>query len=189
MRWQQLFADLEAQFIEAAAASDRAEDASRARLEMGAVRLSDRLRGALGHPVLLRCRGAGQVAGTLMEVGVDWLLLEDDTGREVLVSSGAVLAVGGLGRQTAAAEPDGAVRSQLDLRRAVRALARDRAPVQVVVEDGAVLIGTVDRVGADHLELAVHEADLSRRSDAVLGVRAVVLDAIVLVRTLLPPRI
>jgi hypothetical protein len=189
MRWQQLFADLEAQFIEAAAASDRAEDASRARLEMGAVALADRLRGALGHPVLLRCRGAGQVAGALTDVGVDWLLLEDDAGREVLVSAGAVLVVGGLGRQTAAAEPAGAVRSRLDLRRAVRALARDRAPVQVVLEDGAVISGTVDRVGADHLELAEHEADVSRRPDAVLGIRAVVLDAVVLVRTVLPPRI
>src|SRR4051794_16794515 len=134
MRWQQLFADLEAQFHEAAAASDRAEDASRARLEMGAVPLADRLRAAVGHPVLLRCRGADQLAGTLTEVGVDWLLVEDDAGREVLVCAGALLAVGGLGRQTAAAERHGVVRSRLDLRRVLRALARDRAPVQVVLE-------------------------------------------------------
>ena len=87
----------------------------------------------------------------------------------------------------AAAQPTGVVRSRLDLRRAIRALARDRAAVQVLLEDGAALSGTVDRVGADHLELAEHEADVSRRADAVLGVRAVVLDAVVLVRTLLPP--
>jgi hypothetical protein len=189
MRWQQLFADLEAQFVEAASASERAEEASRARLEVGSLVLSDRLRGALGQPVQLRCRGTGQVGGTLADVGVDWLLLEDDVGRELLVSRGAVLAVGGLGRLTAASRPAGAVWTRLDLRWALRALARDRAAVQVVVDDGAVLSGTVDRVSADHLELAEHEGDVARRPDAVLGIRAVVLEAVVLVRTLLPPRV
>jgi hypothetical protein len=187
MRWQQLFADLEAQFAEAAAASDRADGASRARAEMGAVTLAERLAGALEHPLVLRCRGAGQVSGTLTEVGVDWLLLTDDGGREVLLATDAVLAVGGLGRQTAAADTAGPVRSRLDLRRALRALGRDRAPVQVVLEDGATLTGTVDRVGNDHVELAEHGSDVSRRVDDVLGVRAVALPAVVLVRTLLPP--
>jgi hypothetical protein len=187
VRWQQLFADLEAQFAEAATASERAEEASRARFEMGAVGLSDRLRGALGHPLVVRCRGAGQVNGTLADTGPDWLLLEDDGGRDVLVASRAVLAVGGLGRETATTEPSSVVRSRLDLRRAIRALARDRASVQVLLEDGATVSGTIDRVGADHVELAEHAADVARRSDAVVGVRAVVLDAIVLVRTLLPP--
>src|SRR2546429_414145 len=40
MRWQQLFADLGAQFTEAEAAADRTESASRTRAEMGAVRLA-----------------------------------------------------------------------------------------------------------------------------------------------------
>jgi hypothetical protein len=53
--------------------------------------------------------------------------------------------------------------------------------------DGAVLSGTVDRVGADHFELAEHAPEATRRSAAVVGVRAVVFGAVVLVRTLLPP--
>lgn len=187
MRWQQLFADLEAQFDEAAAASERADEASRVRAEVGAVPLSARLGGALGHALVLRCRGAGQLCGTLAEVGVDWLLLEEEGGRETLVASAAVLAVGGLGRQTAAQTDPGPVRARLDLRRAIRVLARDRAPVQVLLDDGASFSGTVDRVGADHLELAEHGADLTRRAEAVHGVRAIVLEAIVAVRTLLPP--
>jgi hypothetical protein len=186
MRWQQLFADLEAQFDEVAAASERAEEASRARAEMGSIRLSERLRGALGHPVALRCRGAGQVGGTLADVGPDWLLLEEDGGREALVAARAVLAVGGLGRPTAVPE-EGVVRGRLDLRRAVRALARDRATVQVVLDDGGVLTGTVDRVGADHLELAEHAAEQPRRADVLRGVRAVALDAVAVLRTLPPP--
>jgi hypothetical protein len=75
------------------------------------------------------------------------------------------------------------VRGLLDLRRALRALARDRAGVQVVLDDGGVLSGTLDRVGADYVELAEHPADLPRRSEAVQGVRAIVIGAVAVVRT------
>src|SRR5215210_8032645 len=100
MRWQQLFADLRAQLDEAEAAADRAESASRARAEVGAIGLAERLGGAVGRPIGVRCRGAGRVTGVLADLGVDWLLVEEDAGREVLVSAAAVLAVTGLGRQT-----------------------------------------------------------------------------------------
>lgn len=184
MRWRQLFEDLAAQFHEAASEVERAEVASRARYEAGAVALADRLRGALGAGVAVRCRGAGRVGGVLADVGVDWMLLEDDRGTDVLISLPAVLAVGGLGRVTGAAEEAGLVRGRLDLRRALRALARDRSAVQVVLLDGAVLTGTVDRVGADFLELATHPAEEWRRASAVRGVEAVALPAVAVVRTL-----
>jgi hypothetical protein len=186
MRWQQLFADLGAQFAEAEAAADRAESASRMRAEMGAVRLAERLAGAVGHPLVLRCRGAGPVAGTLADVGVDWLLVEEEAGREVLVATAAVLSVAGLGRETAAPQEHGAVRRRLDLRRAARALARDRSTVQVVLDDGAALTGTIDRVGADFLELAVHAPDEPRRPAAVRGVHAAALDGVAVIRTAPP---
>ena len=110
MRWQQLFADLQAQFDEEEAAAERSESASRARAEMGAVRLSQRLLGSLGASVSVTCRGAGQVGGVLVDVGSDWLLLEDDRGRQNLVATAAVRAVAGLGRGAAPPEPAGAVR-------------------------------------------------------------------------------
>jgi hypothetical protein len=186
MRWQQLFADLDAQFQEAEAAEERAESASRSRVELGAVRLAERLGGAEGATVVLRCRGAGRVTGVLTATGADWLLVEEDAGREALVAASAVLAVGGLGRRTAAAEERGVVHGRLDLRRAARGLARDRSPVQVVLEDGAVLSGTIDRVGADFLELATHGLDRPRRAGAVRDVQAVVLAAVAVVRTVVP---
>ena len=130
MRWQQLFADLQGQFEEHEAAADRAEWSSRARAEIGSVVLADRLRGALGSPLFLQCRGAGRVAGRLVEVGPDFVLLEDEQARSSLVATGAILAVSGLSRRTAVAEDAGPVRGRLDLRRALRALARDRAAVQ-----------------------------------------------------------
>ena len=183
MRWQQLFADLQAQFEHEEAAAERAESGSRARAEIGGLALVDRLRGGVGAPVTLDVRGADRLGGVVLDVGADWLLLADELGRDVLVATSAVRSVAGLGRLTAAPEPAGPVRARLDLRRALRGLARDRATVHVVLDDGGVLVGTVDRVGADYLELAEHALDAPRRSEAVQGVRAVVLSAITVVRT------
>ena len=186
MRWQQLFADLEAQFDEAETAGVRAETASRIRAEVGAVRLDQRLRGAMGCSLSARCRGAGTVAGVLVDVGPDWLLLEQDLRREVLVAAAALTSVSGLTSRTAAPVDPGPVRGRLDLRWALRQLARDRSPVQVVLDDGAVLTGTVDRVGADFVELAEHSTDQPRRTEAVRGVQAVVMGAIAVVHRLAP---
>lgn len=186
MRWQQLFADLEARFAAEREAADRGEATSRSRHEVGALRFADRLRGAVDSPVALLCRGAGAVPGTVAEVGSDWVLLVDDRGRDCLVALSAVRAVSGLGRRTAPARDDGPVHRQLDLRRALRGLARDRASVQVVLDEGTRLHGTIDRVGADYVELAEHPADAPRRAGAVQGVRTVVIDAVVLVRTVHP---
>jgi hypothetical protein len=186
MRWQQLFDDLESQFEAEEAAAERAESASRVRAEVGAVRLAERLAGARGFPLVLGLGGAGQVTGVLAGSGPGWVLLEDDQGREQLVALAAVRTVAGLGRRTAVPEPAGAVRARLDLRRALRGLARDLSAVQLVLDDGGTLTGTVDRVGADYVELAVHPADAPRRRESVQEVRAVVITAVAVVRTVAP---
>ncbi|KQS73388.1 hypothetical protein [Modestobacter sp. Leaf380] len=178
MRWEQLFADLEARFDVEEQAAVQASAGSRARAEAGGVLLVDRLRGAVGHPVLLTCRGAGDLRGRLADVGVDWLLLVDDQRRDVLVARSAVRAVAGPGRETGPGEDDGPVARAWDLRRSVRALARDRAPVRCLLDEGTVLTGTVDRVGADFLELAEHPLDQARRRSAVRQVRLVPLEAV-----------
>lgn len=181
MRWEQLFGDLEAAFAAEQAAAD--DVGSRTRAEVGALRLADRLRGSVGHRVRLDCRGSGTVSGRLADVGPDWLLLTGDRGQDLLVGTGCVRAVGGLGALTAAVGEPGAVARSWDLRRAVRGLARDRAAVRCVLDDGTVLTGTVDRVGADFLELAEHPLDEPRRRGAVRSVRAVVLAAVALLES------
>lgn len=186
MRWEQLFDDLDAAFEAEEAAAERAEAGSRARAAVGALRLADRLRGSGGHELVLECRGAGPVRGRLLDVGVDWVLLRDDQGREVLVALDALEAVAGLGVATAAAEEEGVVGRSWDLRRAVRGLARDRAAVQCRLTGGSVLTGTVDRVGADFLELAEHHLDRPRRRTAVRSVRAVALAAVAVVVSVEP---
>jgi hypothetical protein len=186
MRWEQLFADLEAQAAEHEAAVEQAEDPSRARAAYGQLLLADRMRGSVGRQLSLSCRGTGELSGRLADVGVDWLLLVDDQQRELLVATGAVGAVAGLGALTAPVVVAGEVTRRLDLRRALRALARDRATLSCLLDDGSALHGTVDRVGADFLELAEHPLDEPRRRGAVTGVRAVPLRAVVAVRTSLP---
>jgi hypothetical protein len=181
MRWQQLFADLTAQFDEAEAAAELAESASRTRSELGAVSLAGRFAGAVGAEVRLRCRGAGQLAGLLVDVGPDWLLLVDERGAESVVATAAVTSVTGLGRRTGLEEDGARPRVRFDLRLVLRATARDRSAVTVRTDDGVVLRGTVDRVGADFVELAEHPVGEPRRAAAVRAVHAIALPAVAVV--------
>jgi len=180
MRWTSLFADLEAQFEAAEAAELAAEVRDRSRREAGLVRAVDRLRASQGAPLSVSVLGAGSVPGVLLDAGEDWLLLEETGRREVLVPLAAVLGVAGLGRRTQVQE--GEVARRLDLRWALRGLARGRTAVQLVLRDGSGLTGTLDRVGADHVDLAEHVAGELRRPGAVQGVRLLPLSALALVR-------
>jgi hypothetical protein len=102
-------------------------------------------------------------------VAPQWLLLSDERGR-ALVPTASVVTVTGLGRQVAP-EP-GTVLRRLGLGHVLRGLARDRAPVTLHA-GSSTLSGTIDRVGADHLDLALHAQGEVRRAAAVSGVATV----------------
>lgn len=171
MRWKALFDDLEAQADQLARGDLEAEVRDRVRREGALLRLVDRLVPSVGAPVQLRVHGAGPVHGTLLDAGVDWLLLEEAGGRELLVPALALLSVAGPGPISQPPGSEGEVGRRLDLRWALRGLARDRAGVAVVLRDGSTLTGTPDRVGSDFLELAEHGAGEARRPSAVRTVR------------------
>jgi hypothetical protein len=182
VRWDQLFADLEGQAAAADAADLAAEVADRTRREVGRLRLVDRLRAAPGARVVLRVQGGEVLTGTVADVGADWVLLEQAGAQAALVPLGRVLALSGVGYRTDLPGSEGQVEGRLDLRFALRRLARDRAVVELVLADGTVVTGTFDRVAADHVDLAQHLPGEARRARAVRQVLLVPLSAVALVR-------
>jgi hypothetical protein len=183
MRWDHLFADLDAQLAQADAKDLAGEVADRTRREAGALHLADRLRACVGDPLAVTASGAGTVHGRLTDIGPDWLLLAEGSGRELLLSARSVLGVVGIGASSGAPGAQGELARRLDLRWALRALVRSRAPVHVVLTDATVLSGTLDRVGADHVDLAEHAPGEERRADAVSRVRVLPLHAVSAVRS------
>jgi hypothetical protein len=181
VRWDALFADLESQFAAMHDSDMYGEVADRIRAEMGRITVLDRLRGALGTVVRLDLLGSRTVAGELVRVGKDCLLVASGRTEEWLVSVAAVTAVHGLGPWADQAEST--VSGRLGLTHLLRGIARDRSPVTVFCAGAEQAVsGTIDRVGADFLELAEHPLDTPRRRAEVSNVRLVPLAALVAVR-------
>ena len=181
MRWEGLFADLEGRL----AAEERRElddeVAERTRRERALVELSARLSAATGSPLRLTMVGGSPLHGELLDVGDGWVLVRAvDSAREVLVPLHAVAAVTALGRES---DP-GRVARRFALGSALRALSRDRATVGVsLLGGGPVLVGTIDAVGADHLDLAEHPEGVPRRQENVRSVTTMPFGALLSVES------
>lgn len=157
MRWQALFADLELQ-LDAAQARDRLDEVPElTRAERAGISLAARLRAHRGE-VVVTVRGGEARRGDLVDVGAQWVLLSEGP-REHLVPLDAIAHVAGLGGL--AAPPPGAVGSRLRLGHALRAVARDRSVVRALTTAGTV-VGRVDAVGTDHLDIALVRPDDDR---------------------------
>jgi hypothetical protein len=141
--------------------------------------LLDRLRPQLGGPVSLRCLGSLSVGGVLTQLGSEWLLLDEGAGREAFVVVSRLLWVAGLGPRATVLAGSSGLTSRLGLRHALRGIARDRSSVRLHLIDGSVLHGTLDRVGADFVELAVHAPGEPRRRSEVRDVVVVATTAVV----------
>jgi hypothetical protein len=182
VRWEALFDDLAAQFDAEQAAELAAEISDRTRRELALVRLVDRLRPARGNVISARVAGIGNVEGRVAGVGADWLLIVDGGGREELIPSSAIVSITGLGALSAAPDSEGEVARRMGLAYALRAIARDRSPVTIGYADGVTSSGTIDRVGADFLEIAEHPPAEARRAAVVRTVRTIPFTAVAIVR-------
>lgn len=182
MRWADLFADLEGEAEGLAVAELQAEVRDRTRREVALLHLSDRLSASPHAMLRLRVDGAGVLGGAVLDSGPDWVLVEE-SGHEVLVPLAAVLAVTGLSARTAAPGSEGAVGRRLDLGYALRGLARSRVGLSVLLRDATRLAGSLDRVGADYVEVAEHPPGEPRRIGAVRAVTLVPHTALGLLRS------
>lgn len=183
MHWDELFADLEAQFNELGSAAFEADVAERTWVEQSRIRLVDRLRASLGETVAVSVSGSDEpVVGQIDRVGVDWLLLRAGAGAETVVCLPAVTSV--TGDVSARAEDPAAAHAQirLGLGHVLRGLSLDRTAVTLMLRAGGLLAGTVDRVGIDHLDLAEHERGAPRRRPELRRVRVIPFHAVAVIR-------
>ncbi len=142
--------------------------------------LINRLRAHVARPVTMAVTGAGDLSGVLQRVGADWLLLA--TTDEAIVPLAAVIAVLDLPPRAVSDDGVSVVTSGLRLTSVLRAVARDRSAVTVIRRDGHAMVGTPDRVGADFVDIALHELGEAPRRQQVRSRATVSFDAIGCVR-------
>jgi hypothetical protein len=197
MRWNNLFDDLEGQLEQELGAEEIDLRSEEERLRIGRMTIRDRLL-ALQHsvaPAVIRVSLGTPGPTVRLEptaFGRDWfsadLLDETPRRRQVIVPLAAVSAVeleavhvpASLAATTPADPPRG-LSHRLGLAFALRDLCRRRAALELTLLGGTVH-GTIDRVGRDHLDLAVHEPGAARRDPDVLAYRVIPFAQLLLVR-------
>ena len=167
MRWDALFADLEAAAEGEWQRERDAEIAERTRAELARLRLVDRLRAVVdrrsseGVELAVRVQAAGVLRGVVARVTDDWFVLLTPS-HEWVVASDAVLGVTGLPSAARPPESESVVARALGWSAAWRVLARDRSEVQVVRRDGSTVAGRANRAGHDFVELTAEPYDAGR---------------------------
>jgi len=194
VRWDRFFDDLEDQLASEWEAERAALDTEAERLRLSRVQLSERLTllaardGASPTVASFDLADGATVRASVTGVGADWvaLALADGPGGAVVVPFASIGAVGlphaDLLRTARPAPPRSPLADRLTFGFVLRDLVRRRAGVAVHLVSGRVLTGTIDRAGADHLDLAVHDQGAPRRADAVSGYRLVPFAAVAWIR-------
>ena len=200
MRWDDLFDDLESQLERELSAEEVDLLAEEERLRVARLSFRDRL-------LSLRAPGSDSETselrlilsdGTRLTVSVstfgrDWFSGEivEESGKRpgCVVPLDAVdavlLARADIPRSLVSAQPtetQESLSARLGLAFVLRDLCRRRAAIDLHLVGGR-LHGTIDRVGRDHLDLAIHERGRPRRDSEVSEYRLVRIAQILLVRT------
>lgn len=194
VQWDHLFEDLADQF-----AAEREEAEQRAaiddeRLRIARLTVRDRLAALAagirpGERIGLQLHTDERIDIVPVEFGADWF------GAELIGLGGSYGAclVPIAGVAALLLTPDQVERSltpqparpsvteRLSIHIALRDLARRRTVCELLTPAGAI-IGTIDRVARDHLDIAVHDPETVRRNRSVRVTRIVPLRDIMLVR-------
>jgi hypothetical protein len=201
MRWDNLFSDLESQLEYGLNAEESELEDEEERLRLGRLSLRDRLLGmarvadrGANYSIMLVLSGGLSISARVKTIGKDWLAAElngatvgdRQQGRQCIVPFTAVEGLALTRRQirhSLEARPigdrAGTITDRLGLPFLLRDLCRRRSTVEVRLA-AETLFGTIDRVGRDHFDLAVHEASVVRRDVDVLGYRLISFSAVVM---------
>lgn len=198
MRWDNLFDDLETQLERELTAEELDLEVEEERLRLGRLSVRDRL--VALHEA--HCGSEYRIGVTLADgerlavhpvaFGRDWfsadIVSEGSRARQCVVPIGALVGVAldptvVSGSLQGAAVPDGhpSLSARLGLSFVLRDLCRRRRALDLVVAGGE-LHGTLDRVGRDHVDVALHDRGTARREREVREIRMVPLAALLLVR-------
>ena len=210
MRWESLFDDLESQLEHELGAEEAQLAAEEERLRLGRLSLRARLSALAAGPEGAPGFGSGDSAGVLrielrsgalvsvraLTFGKDWFageLVAAGVRRPQCVIpfaaiSGVLLDRGGVERSLRE-QPGASARlaERIGLSFVLRDLCRRRAAVELdcggnLSGAARVLHGTIDRVGRDHCDLAMHDVGVPRRSALVTGYRIVPFDQLMMLR-------
>jgi hypothetical protein len=192
MRWDNLFDDLESQLEHELGAEETDLQAEEERLRLGRLSMRDRLVALRAESAAVRVTlsGGRALAVRPLVFGRDWLsgdVVDDSARRAQVILPLTAIATVQLDRQqverslVAPAGSEPALSDRLGLAFVLRDLCRRRRALELELSSG-VLHGTIDRVGRDHLDLAVHEPGTARREAAVGQYRVVAFAQLLLVR-------
>nr|WP_208382523.1 hypothetical protein [Microbacterium ulmi] len=188
-----MFDDLEDQLASEWEAERAALDTEAERLRLSRVALREWLEAIAGQaggatPSIELVDGT-VLSGHVEGVGADWIALEPSGSRPatLLVPLSSIASIGMAHADVLrSARPAATARSpladRLTLGYVLRDLVRRRAGVALQLATGRLLTGTIDRAGADHLDLALHDPGAPRRASEVTGHRLVAFSAIAFVR-------
>lgn len=194
MRWDHLFDDLASQFD-----AERDEELRRAAIDEERLRIArmttrDRLLALsenldASEPLNLQLHTGERIVVVPVEFGADWLGADlVGTGRSYsscIVPLNGIAALLLTSQQVAASLKSGQTRegvaARLGIHLALRDLARRRVACELSTRSG-VIYGTIDRVGRDHLDIAIHDPETARRAQAVAFTRILPIADLTLVR-------
>ncbi|MEO6505800.1 MAG: hypothetical protein ABIW36_07335 [Terrimesophilobacter sp.] len=198
MRWDNLFDDLESQLEQGLTADEVDLRAEEERLRLGRLGLRERIAAILqaqkydpAYGLRFTLHGGEGLSLRPVAVGKDWMsadVLDDSTRHAQCVlpfhAIASVMLTPSQVQQSLNAmstrDSEPGITSRLGLGFVLRDLCRRRREVSVHLADGD-LHGTIDRVGRDHFDLAVHDPGAARRDSAVFSYRIIPLDQVLLV--------
>lgn len=178
MRWDRLFADLEAQAERDRTLELQAETEERTRAERASTTLASRLRASTGEHIVLDLRSGRRIAGTLAGTGAGWLMV----GARGLDPTWTLVVEGGIGAVRSlpfrAADDAGAVHGALGPGHVLRTLSRDRSLVTTVADAGEIH-GMIGAVGRDHVDVVAMPGRDVRGAREVVTVPFAALQAVI----------